>query len=84
MIVRIRSVGAISAKTAADAFSPMPGIVCSSHVLLFSILLRIYAGNGIGTGVGENNSGFRQHRLVNLISAVLPPLIERLCFSSPR
>jgi hypothetical protein len=40
-----------------------------ADVLLFTILLRVHAD--IRNAVGENNSGFRQRRLVNLIRGVL-------------
>ena len=50
-----------------------------ADVLQFTILLHVYTDNG--NALGKNNSGFRQRRLVNLIRGVLPPLIERLCFS---
>src|SRR6516165_3309782 len=62
-----------------DARAWFPPVFSGGDLLQFTLLLHVYTDNG--NALGKNNSGFRQRRLVNLIRGVLPPLIERLCFS---
>ena len=63
-----------------DARAWYPPFSQEADVLQFTILLPVHAH--IRNAVGENNSGFRQHRLVRLLCGAQGIQVkQRLCFS---